>query len=88
MTISPCYCAGSESNDRVAVIVCVAPGGSLTALPRMLLASTQAMVCHSWSPRSASAAAPSFHGFQTTVVWELSLVVRIVRPSEGSIRAI
>ena len=70
---------GSRSTVRTAAILCSCPGARWIAASRILPASTQRNCLHSPSPRSCKRAAPSLHGFHTTVVSECSFRNRIRR---------
>jgi len=72
------------STVRNAAIRCSCPGARLIATSRILLASTQRNCLHSPSPRSCKRAAPSLHGFHTTVLSECSFRNRIRRFLFGS----
>src|SRR5580698_8972070 len=74
----------SALTERIAVMVCASPGGSVTAALRMLLASAQIICFHSSSPKSARDFAPWDHGFQATVVWEFFFSVRMRLIRTGS----
>src|SRR5665648_827684 len=72
------------SSSSVVDIVWHWPGSSRTADRPTLLASTQTIAVHASSSMSTVARAPSLHGFQTTVVSEPSLPIRIERPAPSS----
>src|SRR6476646_7595910 len=62
-----------------AVIVCSAPGSSVTASALAFAVSTHSMPVHSSSPKSDIAADLATHGFQTTALAEPSRATVTVR---------